>query len=238
MEKENKARHIRCDELPISQRPFEKCEISGPEFLSDEELLAVIFRSGSNGKRITEISRSIIDLCEQYGGLAFLDRVPLEEFQALCGIGHIRAVQLRCLGEISKRIADKKRSNALTRVTTPTDIFDYFQPLLKTLEEEQLWVLMLDGKNNIIRRMEVARGSANSCSVPIRDILKNALKQGAVAVALVHNHPSGDPEPSDEDIRVTKQFRVAAQAVDITVIDHVIIGDGCYYSMRGNGLIE
>lgn len=238
MDKEIITKHKRCDELPLSQRPFEKCEVSGPELLSDAELLSVIFRSGSNKKRITEISRSIIDLCEQYGGLAFLDRIPREELLALHGVGRIRAVQLKCLGELSKRIAEKKRSNQLTRINSPEDIYRYFLPALKNLEAEELWVLMLDGKNNIIRQLEIAKGSSNSCAVPVREILKNALKYGAASIALIHNHPSGDPEPSDEDIWVTKKFDEASRYVDLNFIDHVIIGDNCYYSMLGNGYLK
>lgn len=229
--------HKRTDELPFEERPFEKCEQKGPESLSEEELLSVLFRHGSTKRRVTEISRSIIELLENYGGLAYLNRVPLQELTALEGVGRVRALQLICLGELAKRISYKSTAQQAKRIEAPEDIYRCFCQDMPSLEVEEARVIYTDGRNNVLRKELLTRGSANLSFVPIRELLKNALRIGAVGIALVHNHPSGDPEPSFEDIQVTRRLKKACELMELTFLDHLIIAGDGYMSFKQKKLI-
>lgn len=227
--------HKAMKDIPESERPFEKCLIDGPVGLSDEELLSVIFRSGTTKKRITEISRSIVTLCEEYGGLGFIGRIPLKELMSLEGVGKVRSIQLLCIYELAKRISQKRKTTNITSISWAGDIYDIFSDVLSGLEVEENWAVFLDGKNNIIKRELMTRGTANSSILPVREILKTALRAGAVGIILIHNHPSGDPTPSEQDILITRQFKKACLLTDIELVDHIIIGSQRYVSMKFEG---
>lgn len=227
--------HRRMRDMPLGERPYEKCLVEGVGALNDEELLSVIFRSGTCKKRITEVSRAIMNLCEEYGGLGYLNRIPISSLMEIEGVGKVRAIQLLCIGELSKRISKSQKTNTISSIRSAGDVYDYFSDSLKGLEVEENWVLLLDGKNNIIKRELMTRGTANSSILPVREILKLALRNGAVGIVIVHNHPSGDPQPSEADIEVTRQFHKACRITDIELVDHIVIGDQRYVSMKFEG---
>lgn len=229
--------HVTMKSLPMSSQPYEKCDKLGPAALSEEELLSVIFRSGTRNKRVTEVARNVISLCESYGGLGFLERVPVSELTKIDGIGKVKALQLKCIGELSKRVWKSTNATIEMRISSAKDIYDVFANELKGLEVEEVWILYLNSKNAILSKKQLTKGTINSSLISAREIFKDALKVNALSIALVHNHPSGDPEPSLEDLSVTRQLRDAAAVMDINLIDHVIIGDGRYVSLKQKGIL-
>ena len=224
-------------EVPEADRPFEKCQQFGPSGLSTEELLAVVLRSGTKNSRVTQVARKLLDACEVYGGLAYLSRMPLKELLDIDGIGRVKALQLLCICELSRRMAVDTKRNRDNRIESPADAAEYFMKSLGRLEEEETWVLLLDGRNNCIHRLQLTKGTANSSIMPVRELLSKALRFGCVAVMLVHNHPSGDVLPSLEDIAVTKRLKSAAELLELELVDHIVVGEGDYYSFRENGLL-
>ena len=231
------APHRGMKDMPAGERPYEKFMLSGAGLMSQEELLAVILRSGTGRKRVTEVARAVLSKCEEYGGLSYLERVPVEELMSLEGIGRIKAIQLRCLGELSRRIALGAALGGRARIGSPEDVRDIFSPQLGGLEVEEAWALYLDGKNGVVRKSLITRGTVNGSMISGREVFKEAVRCSAAGLILVHNHPSADPEPSREDIQVTDMIREGAALLDIDFIDHVIIGGRSFVSMRERGIL-
>ncbi len=229
--------HQRLKDLPNRQLPAEKCLRYGAHSLTDEELLAVIFRFGTGKRRVTQIARGVIECAEGYGGIAFLDRIPMGVLQKLEGVGEVRAVQLRCLSELSRRMWQKGGALKMERVSCSRDVSDMFMPQLRALDVEETWALYLDSKNGIIKKKMMTRGSVNSSPVSEREIFRDALLHSAVGIILVHNHPSGDPTPSLNDLEVTRKLRNGAELLGIELLDHVIIGDNNFTSLKERGIL-
>ena len=144
--------HAKMKDLSPDQLPTEKCLKYGADALTDEELLAVIFRFGTGRLRVTQVARSVIECAEGYGGIAYLDRIPLGTLQQIEGVGQVRSVQLRCLSELARRMWEKGGGLKKERITCSKDVFEMFLPLLRSLDVEETWALYLDGKNGIIKR--------------------------------------------------------------------------------------
>lgn len=227
-------KNLTMKEIPTCERPYEKCEQYGVGALSDAELLAVIIRTGRKGERVTELALRVLDNIpgKKIGGLF---QMTLNQLQSINGIGRVKAIQLSCLTEITKRMMSSAVSTQQLLCTEPEKIAVYFMPKMKFLECEQVRLLILNGRNALVRDLEMSNGSFNSALASPREIFYNAIKHGAVSIIVLHNHPSGDPTPSREDILVTKRLADTGKMVGIPLLDHIIIGDNCYISMKASG---
>ncbi len=218
------------------ERPYEKCLACGPGALSDPELLAVILRTGTEGENVCQLAARILSLPD-YEGLEGLCRIPLERLTKLKGIGKVKAVQLKCLAELAARMAKASAGEKLC-FDTPATIADYFMEELRHKEQEHLIALFLNTRNKLLREKLMFKGTVNASIISPREIFLEALEVHAVQLVLVHNHPSGDPSPSLEDIRVTKRISKGGELLGIQLLDHVIIGDRCYSSLRERGILS
>ena len=215
--------------LPTMEQPYEKCLENGPESLSDAELLAVILRCGARGKTSLELAREILSLPGKEEGLLGLYHCTRQELLQIRGVGEVKAIQLQCIGELSKRMAAAGARKGLC-FHDPASIADYYMERLRHEDQEVLLCMMLLGEK------EITRGTVNATMISPRELFLAALQFRAVHILLVHNHPSGIPEPSGDDITVTRQIRRAGEMLGITLLDHIIIGDHCYTSMLEQGI--
>lgn len=227
--------YLTVKELPLSERPYEKCEKYGAGALSDAELLAVILRTGSKQQRVMDLAVNILNYPTADSGLNGLNYLTMKELTRIKGVGRVKAIELLCLTEITRRMAKEIRHDSL-RLVTPKSVADYFMQDMRHLTREQVRLLMLDSKNKVLQDLIISEGTVNTSIMPTREIFVNAMKYEAVNIILLHNHPSGDPAPSAEDIRVTKSVSQAGNLIGITLMDHIIIGDNRYISLKEQGL--
>lgn len=221
-------------ELSETDRPYEKCIAHGTQALSDAELLAVILRSGVRGASCVDLAREILALQTGEDGLHGMLRLSLPQLMQIKGVGKVKAVQIRAIAELSKRIAMQSRRKKLV-FDNPMTIADYYMEELRHEQKEKLLCVMLDTKNHFLGDTVLTVGTVNSSLVSIRELFLEALKFHAVHIILLHNHPSGDPRPSKEDILVTKKIHQAGELIGVTLLDHIIIGDNCYEALFRNG---
>jgi DNA repair protein RadC len=220
-------------ELPADERPREKLQLRGPGALSNAELLAIILNTGSQGESVMALAQRI--LAEGGGGLRGLMRRDLDGLVGVRGLGPAKAIKLLATIELSKRIAALAPEER-QQVKTPEDLAVLFTPALTALDHEELRVALLDTKHRVERVTTVYQGSVNAAQVRVAEVFKEAVRANAPAIAIAHNHPSGDPTPSAADVALTAELAKAAQLLDIDLIDHVIIGDGRWLSLRRLGL--
>ena len=227
-------------DLPPEERPQERLEKLGPGPLSDRELLALLIRSGTTRHDVLSLADSII---REAGNLAGLARWDVSDFQRIPGIGKVKALQLSVSIEIAQRIA-LGTGHENQPIDEPAKVWKLLYP--KTISEtvEKVWVLRLDRKNRRIRTEEVSSGTATGSLVHPREVFRPAIRWGATAIIIAHNHPSGDPTPSSSDLQVTKRILEASKSLDIDFHDHVIIGDPArcsnglgFYSFSDNGML-
>lgn len=223
--------------LPPSERPYEKCQSRGPEVLSDAELLAVIIRSGGGGLSALDLARMLLERYGQRDGLSCLMSLSQTELRRLPGIGPVKAVELVAAAELCRRISQSLRRPAVT-MGNPASIAAYFMEDMCYLAQEEMHVAMFDTKNRLLREMVLSLGTVNASLASPRELFLEALRHGAVYLVLLHNHPSGDPSPSSADIQLTERMVRAGELLQIPVMDHIIIGDHCYISMREQGYIS
>jgi DNA repair protein RadC len=226
---------IACGELP--QQRF---ETYGAGALSDTELIAILLHSGIRGHSVLGLASNLI---AQAGSIAGLASWQPEDFQRLKGIGRAKGQQLAAVIEIARRMMKQPNSGAPV-LNRPELIAEYLAPYAKGLEVEKFWVLCLNRKNRLKKLVEVTSGTATGSLVHPREAFRAAIQHGATAVVCAHNHPSGDPAPSSADIQVTRRLREAAVAIDIELIDHVVVGEKTadpanrgFYSFREAGLL-
>jgi DNA repair protein RadC len=231
-----KEKYYTVKELPISERPYEKCEQYGPEVLSEAELLAVIIRTGSNKERSIDVASRVLNFNNTYPGLIGLNYMTLRDLISIHGIGRVKAIQLLCVAELSKRMAKATNQGGLQFIS-PESVANYYMQEMRHLTKEKIFLLMLDTKSKMIKDMEITSGTVNSCILSPREILLISLKYEAVNIIILHNHPSGDPTPSKEDIHSTKRLKEAGNLVGIKLMDHIIIGDNKYISLGEEGYL-
>lgn len=228
---------IRMKDLPNEDRPYEKCLRQGPEALEDAELLAVIIRTGSREESSLELAGRILALGSPGEGLLGLLHHSLADFSSIKGVGTVKGAQLLCIGELSRRIWKRKaRENALT-FEGPEEIAAYYMEDMCHLEQEEIRVMFLNTKQALIRELTLSKGTVNASVITPREILIEALRCLAVGMVLVHNHPSGDPAPSQADKLLTQRIREAGELVGVSLLDHIIIGDKEYLSFREQNII-
>ena len=223
-------------DLPESERPYEKCKKYGEGALSDAELLAVIMRTGTLGMNSLELARQVLIACGQGNSIAGLERLDTKELMEIRGIGFVKAVQLKCLCEFSRRLWRARRSEK-QKIVTPSECANYYMEELRHLDHEEAYIMMLDNKCGFLGDYRLSKGTINAAIVSTRDIFITALKKGAVSIILVHNHPSGDPTPSSADIKLAEKVAEAGKIMDIALNDSIIIGDGKYISLKEKQLL-
>lgn len=220
-------------ELPISERPYEKLEKYGAAVLSDAELLAIIIRSGSKRDHSIDLAQKVLLLNRR--GLAGIHQLSLKELQVINGIGRVKAIQLKSIAELSTRMSKTIALNKIN-ISSPKSIADIYMEELRHLQQEHMKIVLLDTKNNIICDDTISVGTVNASLVNPREVLIHALKNGAVQMIILHNHPSGDSSPSKEDLAITRRISEAGELIGIRLLDHIIIGDNNFVSLRERGI--
>lgn len=221
---------------PEDERPREKLLKRGAAALSDAELLALVLRTGdaAAGRSAIDLGR---ELLERFGGnLRELAQAELNELQQVKGLGLAKAASIKAAFTLGSRF-QARRLETLERFTSPAQVFEFFHHELRDSRKELFLVLLLDGKNRITRKVQVSEGSLNQSIVHPREVFAPAVRESAAAVIFVHNHPSGDPAPSREDREITRRLKEAGEILGVRVLDHIIIGDGSYYSFVESGLL-
>jgi DNA repair protein RadC len=226
--------------LPAAERPQERMERLGAAALNDAELLALLLRSGTRGQDVLTLSHRLL---AEAGSLSGMLSWHEADFRSLRGIGRVKALQLVAAMEVARRALRLPLEEA--PVLNRADLIAaHFDPVASGLEVEKFWVLCLNRRNRLRKRVEISSGTATAALAHPREIFRAAIREAAAAVVCAHNHPSGDPSPSAADIQLTRQLREAAAAVDIPLLDHVIIGrrgadplGRGYYSFREAGLL-
>ncbi len=217
-----------------SERPRERLARHGPQALSDAELLAILLRIGVPGENAVALGRRLL---QTFGGLVGLHAAPFAELKAQRGIGTAKAAQLQAALELGRRLAVALASQgARPRIETPEDAAALLVYEMSALEQEVLRVLVLDTRHHVLATVDVVRGSVNSAQVRVAEVFREAVRRNAVAILLAHNHPSGDPTPSPDDVALTRQMIQAGRLLEIEVLDHLIIGRGRFVSLRREGL--
>lgn len=218
-------------DMPPEMRPREKLEALGPERLSDGELLAILLRTGSKKESAISLADRIL---AQPKGVCFLAEASIEDFAKIHGIGLAKACQIKAAVELGRRVALKSKG-IKPAIKTPEDVAELLMEQMRHLDREHFVVLLLDTKNQFLHQETISVGSLNASIVHPRELFKHAIIKSAAAVILVHNHPSGDPTPSTEDLLITKRLAEVGELMGITVLDHIIIGDQKYYSLKRQG---
>ena len=221
-------------EWPETERPRERLLKQGPDSLSDAQLVAILLRVGRQEASAVDVAREIL---QRLRGISGLVHCGLEEICAIPGIGHAKAAQLKAAIELGRRAIAAPLSTGF-RVTSSADLFTHFHPRLRNLRHEIFTTVLLDAKNAIIREAVVSEGSLTHSIVHPREVFKLAIRESAASIILLHNHPSGDPMPSQEDRLLTTRLIAGGQLLGIRVLDHLVIGDGRYVSFADQGWIE
>ena len=219
------------------EMPYEKFLKFGPESLSEAELLAVILRTGTRNCSAVSLAGKILSLSKgRQNGLNALHHISLSELMKIPGIGEVKAVKIKCIAELSKRMA-KERAGDELRFDLPSTVASYFMEELRHEEKEMILLLSLDNRLHLIEKYILSIGTVNSSLLSPREVFVRAMKCQASSVMLLHNHPSGDATPSRDDLLVTGRIKETGELVDIPLIDHIIIGDGCYTSLKEKNLL-
>ncbi len=227
---------MKLKDLPVTEKPYEKIENYGAQFLSNAELLAVIIKTGTKDKTAIEIAQEILLLDYQNQGLSFLKDVSIEDLKNIKGLGRVKSIQLKAMVEFAVRFS-KPSSIQKKCITSPDDVATLLMNELKDEPQELIKTLILNTQNEIMRIVTIVKGSGNASYVEIKDIFKDAIKSNASKIILVHNHPSGQVTPSKADIDLTTKVKRAGELLSIELLDHIIIGDGIYTSLKRNKLM-
>ncbi len=230
-------KHLTMKDLPNDDRPYERCLREGPASLSDAELLSVIIRTGSREDNSLELASKVLALNYPKEGILGLLHLSLPELMSVKGIGKVKGIQLLCIGELSRRIWKRRALEQNPVFTEPQAVADYYQEDMRHQAQEQFHVMLFNSKQVLIRDILLSKGTVNASLASPREIMIEALRYQAVSLILIHNHPSGDPEPSAEDIQVTLQTAQAGDLIGISVLDHIIIGDNSFVSLKERGFL-
>ena len=218
---------LKVKDLPLDDRPREKLMLRGVQSLSDAELLAILLRTGTKGKSVITLAQELIKL---HNNLAVLASKSLNTLTKSSGIGKDKAATLLAAFELNRRIQSQTKWFSENKVTSPKDIAEIFIPLLKDELKEKFIIICLNSANKIIKFETISIGSLNSSVVHPREIFKAAIENSSASIILLHNHPSGNPEPSNEDIVITRKLVESGKILDIPVFDHIIIAGVAYTS--------
>jgi DNA repair protein RadC len=218
-------------DVHIEDRPRERLIRQGAQSLSNQELIAILLRTGTKQESVLALANRVLNYFEKLHGLK---HATLEEIMSVKGIGEAKAVQLLAAIELGRRLAQKQVDSRFT-IRSPQDAATYLMPEMSSLQQEHFVVLFLNVKNQVLHKQTIFIGSLNSSIVHPREIYREAVKRSAASIICAHNHPSGNAAPSPEDIEVTKRLQEAGYIIGIELVDHVIIGDHQFTSLKEKG---
>lgn len=219
-------------DMTLEERPREKMILNGVGCLSDAELLAILIRTGTKELNAVQLGQAIIDKADN---IRYLQDLTFEELKSINGIGQTKALQIKAALELANRIASYKPLKY--KIKNPWDIYKYYMESLRYQYKEIFKVVLLNTKNEIITDVDISIGTLNSSLVHPREVFREAIRRSSNKIILLHNHPSGNAEPSKEDKNITNRLKDCGELMGIEVIDHIIIGDGVYFSFKENMLI-
>jgi len=219
-------------EMAPDERPRERLKLRGPASLSDGDLIAILLNTGLVGETVTDMSQRIL---AKHGGLRGLMLMELSELEAIKGLGEAKAVRLKAALELGRRLAILSPDQR-PQIASPDDVANLVRIEMAALEQEQLRVVLLDTKHRVLSIRTVYQGSVNQAQVRVAEVYRDAVRQNAVALVAVHNHPSGDPTPSAADVALTAELDRAGKLLDVELLDHLVIGQGRWVSLRRLGL--
>jgi DNA repair protein RadC len=218
----------RIKDIEASQRPRERLELQGASALREAELLAILLRVGKKGVNAVQIGQRMLF---QFGGLSGLHRASFAELCQVEGVGPAKAAQIKAAIELGRRLSTLSPDERPT-IASPDDVADRVQYAMMALEQEELWVLLLDSRNRLINTEHLYRGSLNASTVRPAEVFKAGIRHNAGGLIVVHNHPSGDPSPSPEDINLTRCLIEAGEMLELPILDHIVIGLNRYESIK------
>ena len=224
--------HTLIKEMPESERPRERLELYGEAALSNAELIAIALRTGSRTQNAVGLAFRLLAAFQGLGGLA---QASVRELCEVPGVGPAKAAQLKAALELGRRLI-LSSGDTHPQITCPADAANLFMAAMSTAPQEQLRVMLLDSRHRVQRTTVVYVGNVNTSMIRVAEVFRQAIKDNAVAIVVAHNHPSGDPTPSPEDVRVTEQIVRAGEVLDIEVLDHLIIGKQRHVSLKERGL--
>lgn len=217
--------------------PYERFEHVGAQALTDAELIAIIIRTGTVGEDALALAHRVLALTSgRTTGILALNSIPLEELLQIKGIGKVKAIRLKCVAEICARMQTRRREPFLS-FDNPATVAELYMERMRHLETEHVYLLLCDNKNHIMKEILISKGTVNASVISPREIFIEALRFHAVHIVLIHNHPSGDPTPSSADIAITQTILEASQLIQIPLLDHIIIGDNKYESLKEKGYL-
>ena len=219
-------------DLHESDRPRERLSALGPQALSNAELIAILLCVGVQGENAVAVGQRLL---KKFGGLSGLHRAPISELKNQHGLGEAKAAQIKAAIELGRRLTLESPEERPT-VNSPADAAALVVYEMSALEQEHLRVILLDRRNRVLETVEIYKGSVNSSQVRVGEIFKEAIRKNASALIVVHNHPSGDPTPSPDDVAVTRAIVQAGKLMDVDVLDHMVIGQGRWVSLKERGL--
>ncbi len=220
--------HLLIRDLPADLRPRERLAYAGASALSAAELLAIILRVGGRGENVIRMAERLLT---RFGGIAGLAQAGYDELCLQHGVGEAKAAQILAAMELGKRLAATLPQDRL-QVRSPADVANLLMLEMGLLQQEQLRTVLLDTKNHVLRVVTVYAGSLNAAVVRVGEVFREAIRANSASIIVVHNHPSGDPTPSPEDVRMTEMLVDAGKLLDIEVLDHLVIGHNCYVSLK------
>lgn len=220
-------------EMPQRERPRERLLSQGPDRLSEAQLLAILLRTGWGSKNAITLA---MELLNRFGSLKAIDQATPKELKDITGLGDAKIAQIKAAFEIGKRLMAEAIEFSQSFPDSHS-VYQYLAPKLKGLSQEKFYCLILDIKNRLIKDCEISSGTVSEAPIHPREAFKEAIRMSASAVIFAHNHPSGDPKPSPKDIEITKRLKDTGEIIGIVVLDHLIIGDNCYVSLKQRGYL-
>lgn len=233
-ELDDNVKRLKMKDLPDSERPYERLQKYGAHVLSNSELLAIIIKTGTKDETSVEMAQRLLKMDHESVGLSFLHNISLEQLKKIKGIGNVKAIQIKAVMELAKRISSTFNNERVV-IKTPSDVSGHLMEEMRCLKQEELRTVLLNTKNCILKSCTIAIGGLNVSAVESREVFNEAIKAGSASIILVHNHPSGDPAPSKEDIAFTKRIAEGGEILGIKVLDHIIIGNGAFVSLKERG---
>lgn len=226
--------NIRVNDIPLNERPMEKLLQFGVESLNNEELLAILLRTGTKGENVIALSKRLL---VELDGLDGLLNVSFEEASKIKGIKKVKACQIIAMMELFSRFKTLKSQKERFRISSPKDVSSLLINEMSNYKQEVFKLILLDTKNVIIGAKDVFKGTLNSSIVHPREVFKEAVQRGSASIIVCHNHPSGDPNPSKEDVEITLRLKECGNIMGIGLLDHIIIGNNKYVSLKEKGIL-
>lgn len=227
---------MKISDICLSERPREKLLERGAPTLGNAELLAILLRTGTSRESVLDLAHRLLASAD--GSLVKLSNLPLDALRSISGIKSDKAATILAAFELGRRFLDEDSWLPKEMITTPGQAYKIMIPLMKGLTHEECWILLLNKAQRLIGREQMTRGGSTSTSIEVKDLLRKALDAGAQSIILVHNHPSGNPMPGPADIQRTKDLHEGARSVELTVLDHIIVCDDCYYSFSDERICQ